>query len=454
MALDTRPDHLPAGVTAPDAPLGLWASYRTARRNVLELIPAAAYHAPVIADQKRGRWIMLMDPEAIDHVLRQREADYPKSAILIRLMTPRKGQNLITTRGAVWQRQRRALSAPFRPRALAVADPIIRRAAAASVAALGAADGPVDVLPVMARATCDVMCDLALGGREAIDRDALTAAVDAYVAGIGRISVLDILGVPNWVPRPAAILQDSRKRMDDMADAVIAQRLARGASAEPDLLDLLIEAQSDGTLDALEVRNNLLGFLFAGHETTALALTWALYLLAFDPAVQTRARDCVRAACSDRPPGIDDLPRLGYVRQVVEEALRLYPPAGFLTRTARVADRIAGHRVRAGATVILPVYALHRHQGLWDAPERFDPDRFAPEKSAARPRGSYLPFGDGPRICIGMSLAMAEATLILAQILSALQITLPAGFAPRPTMWFTLRPAGGMPLGCAALPDL
>ncbi|MEM9812818.1 MAG: cytochrome P450 [Pseudomonadota bacterium] len=446
MAFDADP-AIPAGVRAPNAPLGLWASYRAARRNVLELIPKAAYEETMIPDRKRGRWIMVMDPPAIDRVLRAREAAYPKSPILVRLMTPRKGDNLVTTTGEIWQRQRRALSTPFRPRALEAASPAYERAARMARDELAGASGTTDVFPAMARASCDVMCDLALGGRDAIDREALAASVEAYVAGLGRISLFDILGVPNWVPRPAAWGDGIRREMDDRADQIIAARRERGPSTPPDLLDLLIEAEDEGALDALEVRNNLLGFLFAGHETTALTLTWALYLLAFDQEVQTRARDEVRALPGE--PSVADLPALDLVRRVIEETLRLYPPAGFLTRTAQEADTLSGHRVREGATVILPVYAIHRHAQIWDAPLRFDPDRFLPARAEKRPRGCYLPFGDGPRICIGASMAMAEATVLLATIIRDVHVRLPDGFRPEPTMWFTLRPATGMPLEIA-----
>lgn len=232
-----------------------------------------------------------------------------------------------------------------------------------------------------------------------------------------------------------------------MADGVIAARLARGPSDPPDLLDLMLQGDpKTGTaLDPLMVRNNLLGFLFAGHETTALALTWALYLLAFDRSVQARTRDEVRNALGDRDVAEHaDLANLPLVGRVIDEALRLYAPAGFLTRKALEDDELSGQQVRAGMTIILPIHALHRHHLLWDAPDRFDPDRFLPERSATRHRYAYLPFGGGPRICIGAALALQEARILLASVLARYDVSLPAGYTPEPQMWFTLRPAGGM----------
>ncbi len=450
MPLDRSPIRpVPVGVPAPTEPLGFWASYRTARRNVLELIPEAAYREPILRGGKRPGWIMLTDPDALQRVLKDNEPNYPKSQILIRLMTPREGSNLIISDGEDWRRQRKMMSPVFAARALAAAAPAMTRAAAAAADRIGAALGeaPVDVFPQMIDTTCDVICDVVLSGRESVDPDALTASVNRFIATIGRISILDLMRAPNWVPRPG-VIGARRRAMDRQVDRVIADRRARGPSDPADLLDLLIEgAGPDPDRTALiETRNNLNGFLFAGHETTALALTWALYLLALDPAVQERAAGIAQDTLGDRAAGHGDLEALGYHRQIVEEALRLYPPAGFLTRTARAFDILSGHNVAAGMTVILPIYALHRHALLWDAPEAFNPDRFAPEATAARHRFAYLPFGGGPRICIGAGFALMEAQIILATLIARYRFALPQGFTPDPRMWFTLRPGTGMPL--------
>ncbi|MEM8571583.1 MAG: cytochrome P450 [Pseudomonadota bacterium] len=441
-------ESIPVGVTAPIAPLGLIESYRAARRNVLELIPASAYEQPYLKGKGRSRWIMLMDPDALQHVLLTKEDDYPKSAVLRRIMTPREGSNLIISTGEDWHRQRRAMSPAFTPRAIQASARSVTDASEKLLNRLAQKDDEiVDLFPQMVETTCDVICDLALSGREAIDRTTLTDAVNRYVETIGRISILDVLGVPNWVPRPDALKDRSRVRLDKMADHIIEVRRARGPSSPPDLLDLVIEAgQTENGLEKLEIRNNLLGFLFAGHETTALAVTWSLYLLAFDPDVQRRAQEEVDTILDGRPATGDDLPSLGYIRQILEEALRLYPPAGFLTRTAAQADQIGEHEIAKGTQVILPIYAMHRHEMLWEKPLAFDPDRFSREAVRSRHRFSYLPFGGGPRICIGAAMALGEAQIILASLLSQYSVEIQEGFTPDPRMWFTLRPGGGMPL--------
>ncbi len=452
MALDRPPSEtVPASVPAPPRPLGFWGAYRAARRNVLEVIPEPAYREPIVTGGRRAGWIMVMDPPWLEHVLRTRETIYPKSAATLRILKPRQGDSLLTADRETWRWQRRAMTPPLQGRALPGIAPAMTRAAEAAAGRIAAAanDGAVDVYPEMVAATCDVICDAALSGREAIDRDEITAGITSFVTNIARVSLLDVLGAPRWIPRPGQIRAARGPAMDVLVDRVIEARLSNGPSDPPDMLDTLIAARDPETgrgMDAIGLRNNLLALITAGHETTALALTWSLYLLALDSSVQARARSLAQDVLGDRAATADDLARLGFVRQVIDEALRLYPPAAFLSRRAAEEDRIADRHVRPGTLVFLPTYALHRHALLWERPERFDPDRFAPEAARTRHRFSYLPFGAGPRACIGAGFATMEAQIILATLLARFSFGLPAGFRPRPRMWLTLRPAGGMPL--------
>ena len=208
-------------------------------------------------------------------------------------------------------------------------------------------------------------------------------------------------------------------------------------------MDLLLDAADPETGRAMtrdELRDNLLTFIVAGHETTALTLAWALYLCAFDPGVQDRAAAEAQAVLGDRAATEADLPALPLIQRIVNEALRLYPPAAFLSRTAQVADRLCGREVLPGDTVMLPIYALHRHHLLWDRPDAFDPDRFL----TAPDRYAYLPFGAGPRICIGASFALHEAVIILSTLLARFRFHAIPGRNPQPRMILTLRPHGGV----------
>jgi cytochrome P450 len=452
MALDrSTAEHVPASVPAPPKPLGFWGSYRAARRNLLEVIPEPAYREPVLSGGRRAGWIMVMDPPWLEHVLRVREIDYPRSAVTLRILKPREGDSLFTAERATWRWQRRAMAPIFQSRSLRGLAPAMTGAAETAAARIGAAatSGPVDVYPEMVAATCDVICDAALSSREVLGRDEITAGVTIYIRNVARVSLLDALGAPRWIPRPGRMRAARGPDLGLLIDRAIASRLSRGPSEPPDMLDALIAARDPETgraMDAIELRNNLLAFVLAGHETTALALTWSLYLLAFDQGVQTRARAAAQDVLGDRAATAADLERLAYIRQVVEEALRLYPPAALLRRRAAEEDRIADRAVRPGTLVTLPIYAVHRHERLWEFPNAFDPDRFAPEAVRGRHRFSYLPFGAGARACIGASFAMMEAQIILASLLARFSFRLPSGFTPRPQLWLTLRPAGGMPL--------
>ena len=189
-----------------------------------------------------------------------------------------------------------------------------------------------------------------------------------------------------------------------------------------------------------ELRDNLLTFILAGHETTALTLAWALYLCAFDPVVQERAAEEARAALGERAATAADLGALPQTMRIVNEALRLYPSAAFLSRTAQAPDTLCDRQVQPGDTVMLPIYALHRHHLLWDRPDVFDPDRFL----APPDRYAFLPFGAGPRICIGASFALQEAAIILSTLLARFHFDPIPGREPQPRMILTLRPQGGV----------
>jgi cytochrome P450 len=235
----------------------------------------------------------------------------------------------------------------------------------------------------------------------------------------------------------------SLKQMKTIADDAVNSRRSAGAGDVPDLLDLLLEGEDPETgrsMSTAELRDNLLTFIVAGHETTALTLAWAFYLCAFDQGVQDKARAEAQSALQGRTATAADLPNLPYCRMIIDEALRLYPPAALVSRTAQAPDTLAGREVKKGDTVMIPIYALHRNALLWD-----DPDAFRPERFAEKPqRYAYLPFGDGPRICIGASFALQEAVIILATLLAKRRFSPVQGKTPDPVMILTLRPEGGV----------
>jgi cytochrome P450 len=238
-----------------------------------------------------------------------------------------------------------------------------------------------------------------------------------------------------------------------VARAIEARRPEAGRTSE-DLLDYMIRAEDPETgrrMTAQDLLHNMQFFIGAGHETTALSLAWSLFLLANDARVQARARAEAQAVLGGRAAGADDLPSMPYVESVVEEAMRLYPPVGFLGRNVVKPDRLYDRDILPNETVFPNIYALHRHRQLWDHPDAFDPEHFAADRKARRDRYQYLPFGAGPRICVGANFALMQAQIILATLLARFRFE-PAGPSPTPVMHMTVRPQPGVWLSAKRIP--
>jgi len=434
--------------------MGIWASLQASRRNVLSIIPAIATRQPMVSGRTGKRWHMVMDPDAIRRVLLEEVDNYPKSLVTKNLLRPAIGESLFIAEGAHWRWQRRAAAPVFSHRNVMNLAPIMTAAAERSCERIAAA-GPraVDMAEDMVRTTFDVIAEVTFSGDGTFGADAVHGAIDAYISEAGKISLFDLLGFPDWVPRPGRVMSGGAvKQMKSVADEAVEARRERGRDGVPDLLDLLLEGEDPKTkrqMNTAELRDNLLTFIVAGHETTALTLAWSLYLCAFDQEVQDRARAEARGVLGDRACTGEDVEHLPYIRQIVDEALRLYPPAGMVSRTAMADDTLCGREVKKGDTVILPIYALHRSHLLWEEPDAFRPERFADRK--AIDRYAYLPFGDGPRICIGASFAIQEAVIILATLLNRYRFTPVKGRDPDPVMILTLRPEGGVWLEAEAV---
>lgn len=435
----------PVKVSLASHPMGIIETVRTGRRNILELIPPIAYRQPIVSGKTGIRWHMILDPESLRHILKDRVDDYPKSNTTKLMLKPAIGDSLFVAEGAHWRWQRRAAAPTFAHRHIAALGPVMTAAAEASCRRLESATGPVDIFEETVAATFEVISDVTFSGDDAFDRDAVHDAINGYIAQTAKLSVMDVLGLPAWMPRPGRLLSGAGlKRMKEIAGRAINERAeAARKNGPPDLLDLLLIAEDPETKRKMtrdELRDNLLTFIVAGHETTALTLAWSLYLCAFDPDVQERAAAEAAAVLGGRSATADDVPNLPYITRVVNEALRLYPPAAFLARTAQAPDRLCGREIKPGDNIVLPIYALHRHHLLWDRPDAFDPDRF----ETTPDRYAFLPFGAGPRICIGANFAIQESVIILATLLKRLRFISIPGRNPDPRMILTLRPHGGV----------
>ncbi|HVV28447.1 MAG TPA: cytochrome P450 [Rhizomicrobium sp.] len=418
-----------------------------ARRNVLEIIPAITYRQPIVSGEMLSRWHMLADPAGLRRVMVDNLANYPKAEFMRRMLRPAIGESLFNADGPDWKWQRQAVAPVFTHRNVTALAPAMTATAERAVRRLEACGGQAEIVAEMLTATFDVICDVALSGREHFDSAAFSQAITRYFQTAGKASLLDFLGFPHWFPRPGELLAASSVRtMHEMVTAAIEARRQAANPPADDLLSHMLEAEDPETgrrMSAADLVHNMQFFIVAGHETTALAISWSLYLLANVPEQQERARRQARAQLGGRAARADDLPAMPLIEQVIEEAMRLYPPVGMLARTVQEQDELCGRAMLPNDIVFLPIWALHRHEMLWDRPEQFEPDRFAPEIRARMDAFQYLPFGAGPRGCVGANFAMMQAQIILSTLIQRFRFA-PRLPAPRPVMAMTVRPEPGV----------
>lgn len=429
-------------------PVGLLKSVRAVQKNALAVIPDIALQQPIVSGVTGRRWHMIMDPGAMRHILLDNVGNYPKSLATRNVLAPAIGKSMLVAEGAHWRWQRRAVAPVFSPRNIKNLSPIMSHAAQRSVDRIASAGRrAVDLHDEMAMATFEVISDVTFTGNDGLDRNMVHRALERYLETGAKMTVLDMIDAPTWVPRfKRTLAAHELKHLKAQADRVInSRKLGSPADTGTDLLDLLVHSKDPETergMTTYELRDNLLTFILAGHETTAIALSWALYLLANHPHYQDRAIAEAKAQLNGRIATEADLPQLPFIRQVIDETMRLYPPAAIVSRTALGRDIVCGRQIRKGDTMILPLYALHRSRLLWTDPDLFIPERFENPKSIDR--FAYIPFIDGPRVCIGAQFAINEAVIILASILTRFRFSPVAGKVPEPVMVLTLRPEGGV----------
>jgi cytochrome P450 len=436
----------------PTRPRGSLSILLALQRNPIEVWWEGDFERPVsIGRTIFGLRAAAHDPAAVRRVFLDNAANYRKDDLQLRILRPGLGNGLLTAEGEDWRVQRRALAPLFSPRQIAEFAPAVHRVGRAAVERMSRRrDGAVaDVGAVMSRLTLEVLEQTLFSQGLGREPSAFQRAVSSYFETIGRIDPLDLLGAPAFVPR----LRRRRGRgalefFDSAVDAIIEKRrelLSEGGEAPRDLLTLLMSAKDpeDGRAIAeADVRANIVTFINAGHETTANALTWSLFLLSQSPEWRARAEaDADQAFDAD---GTVASERCEILRAVFEEALRLYPPAAMLARQAIADDQLGGITIPAGTVVTVSPYVLHRRRGLWDNPDAFDPSRFLGEKRDRIDRFAYIPFGAGPRVCIGMAFAMQEGMVLLAHLLRAFRFDLVKGHVVMPLQRVTLRPREGM----------
>jgi len=450
-AIDTSPFPTLAAPGAPQGRASLRQSLRAMRENALTAHGPENFSADIIAQRILWRRMFILnEPGAIRYVLLDNAANYTKSEVGRRLLEPGLGRGLLTSEGETWRRHRRIMAPAFDPRSVVGYTPIMTEVTHTLLAQWDALPegSEVDAAAAMMHVTLHIISKAMFSS----DSDEI---VDVVESGVGqyqtmvRPSLFDLLHFPQWFARLVAPLPTEGifDEFDRKVDLLLTER-GREPDAEPkDLLARLLaarDAETGGGMTAKEVRDQVVTIFMAGHETTSLALSWTWYLLSQHPAVEAKLHRELAEMLGGRTPRNDDIANLRYTRMVIEESMRLYPPAHTTGRQPIKPDEILGHRIPAGAEVLIMPWLIHRKPQLWENPERFDPERFAPERAAERPRFAYIPFGAGPRICIGAAFAMTEAILILATMAQRYRLHLKPGHPVEPQGLITLRPRYGM----------
>lgn len=391
---------------------------------------------------------LVNDPDGVRRVLVANGRNYGKSTIQYRSLSLVTGEGLLVADTEAWRRQRPLVQPAFHHETLEHIVSHVDVALERMYEQWGrsGAGRVVDMDASMMHAALEVVGHALFGTDLSADAERLAAAtlsaLDVVVAR-ARVPITP----PSWIPTPGnRKLASSVRQLDGAVTRMMAERTVRPDTAPEDMLDLLMASRDDtgAGLTTVEVRNQVVTFIVAGHETVASALTWAWGLLAANPEVQQRLQAESDEVLGGRPARFEDVARLPYARAVFDEALRLYPPAWLITRKSHEADELGGRHVPAGSLIILSPWLLHRHPDLWRDPEAFRPERFV---DGEVDRTAFIPFGAGLRLCIGRDFAKVEGVLMLSSIAGRYQVDFPAGRAmPAAEPLVTVRPVGGMPL--------
>ncbi len=444
----------PPAPTPQPKPLRPLALLRVLARNPLEAWTQAHFEQPIVVHALWfGRAAVVSDPAAIRRVLLENAQNYQKDWLQRRVLSSGLTGGLLTAEASQWRTQRRALAPLFARRTVLSFTATMVAVVALLIDQLSAKDGQVvDLAVEITRVTLEILERTMFSDGLGSDREDMRLAMKNYFETIGQIDPFDLLGIPAAVPRPHRWKVRPALRLFETAiDTITATRRRRVAEnpdgAPRDILTFLLEARDAETGAALseaEIRANILTFIAAGHETTANAIIWSLFLL----SQSTEWRERVQAEAERVLDGDAEriAERLVETRAVIDEANRLYPPITTISRSALQPDELAGQPIKRGTLIAIAPYVLHRHRALWDNPDDFDPRRFLPGAREKIDRFAYVPFGVGPRICIGQALALQEASIVVATIMRHFTLQLAPGHTVWPLHRVTLRPGGGLPM--------
>ncbi|QRM43594.1 cytochrome P450 [Rhizobium sp. BG4] len=455
--MDMRPDPFvpPAPVprTVPPSRLEI---IRTILRNPLELWGEPSYTLPWIKTRFfRDSTIIVNDPGLIKYVLVDNASNYRMSDIRQLVLRPILRDGLLTAEGQVWKRSRKAVAPVFTPRhAKGFAGQMLHQSEL--YAEKYDDGGSFDIATDMTELTFAILADTLFSGEIASSSDNFADDVNALLHRMGRVDPMDLMRAPSWVPRVTRIggqkiLDQFRSMVHKTMDLRLEQMRADRAAAPEDFLTLLLEQAGPDGLTNEEIEDNILTFIGAGHETTARALAWTLYCIANSPHIRDAMEEEIDRVLAGVAEPVEWLDLMPVTRAAFEEALRLYPPAPSINRAAIADDSwtdAKGERVdiHAGMTVLIMPWTLHRHELYWEKPRAYMPERFLPENRGKIGRFQFLPFGAGPRVCIGATFALQEAVIALAVLMKRFRFDITEKTNPWPVQKLTTQPQNGLPM--------
>jgi len=406
----------------------------------------------LFSQSRMGAVMALSDPAGLRHVLLDNAKNYDKGRLQRAVLGPLLAEGLLMAEGEDWRRARRMLAPLFTPARTAASASAMHRVAKTRVDGwlAGRSSAVLDIDREMTALTFEIISATLFSDMLGGEAGQFEAALNSFLDTTARVDPLDVLDAPAWIPRVGRIVGGSNAAFFETRVArLVADRRAlieSGAAAPDDLMTALIRTRDEdgkGQLSEREVQSNILTFILAGHETTARTLGWTLYLLSRSPDVEARVADEAKTFDLSDPAWAE---KLVWTRAVIEEALRLFPPAPTMTRRAREPDVICGQPIPAGTTVLISPWVVQRHRKLWTDPEEFRPERFLPGAREKIDRFAFIPFSAGPRICIGAGFAMQEAVIALATIMKTVSVETVVKQESIPVHRITLRARGGIRL--------
>ena len=453
---------IPAYPVPEDRPLdsyGLLDNFKTLGsvvRNPLETFNYSQFVDPVSQFSLFGnQFTIINDPDLIAYCFVKNSGNYRLQRVRQRILKPLLRNGLITAEGEQWRQARRRLSPMFTPRYVNQFAKSMQEVCAKELPRLINTNSEFLFAEAMSELTYLVLSETLFSNDLAEDTKDMVADVGTFLKYMGRPDPMDILGAPKWVPRLTTLPgRSSVKNLRNMVNEIYQKRqtqMDKGEDLPVDFLTLLLRSEEEGvSIPPEEIIDHVISFIGAGHETTARALAWLFYLLANDQSVRSRLEDEIDAFDMDGTPPHEWADKLPFAKACFQETMRIFPPAPFVFREAINDDIYNDIEIPADSTLSLNTWILHRHTQLWDRPEAFIPERFL--EGAERPidRFQYLPFGAGPRICIGQSFAMKEAVILIAMLVKSFRFEYAGSQPPWPLLRITIQPDNKMPMRAAA----